>query len=152
MKRLLILIAAALAGTTAWATADLAAQNGTRTAIRGAKIVTGAGTTIDKGTIVMRDGVIEDVGANVTAPADASVIDGTGLTVYPGLIDMANSAAIDVPSADTFAPGAPAGGGGGGAGRGGRGGAANTESYADLERAKRLTILKPDFEASQVVR
>ena len=32
----------------------------------------------------MRDGVIEDVGAAVTAPADALVVDGTGLTVYPG--------------------------------------------------------------------
>src|SRR5215471_5267747 len=116
MKRLLILIAAALAGTTAWATADLAAQSGARTAIRGAKIVTGAGTTVDKGTIVMRDGVIEDVGANVTAPADASVIDGTGLTVYPGLIDMANSAAIDPGSAEApAASGAAAGAGGGGA-------------------------------------
>ena len=44
-----------------------------RYAIRGATIVTGAGATIDKGTIVMRDGVIEDVGATVTAPADAIV-------------------------------------------------------------------------------
>src|SRR5262249_58775879 len=55
-------------------------------------------------------------------------------------------------NADAPAPGATGAGGGGGGGRGGRGGAANTESYADLERAKRLTILKPDFEASQVVR
>lgn len=153
MKRLLIVITAALAAAIAWTTADLAAQGGARTAIRGAKIVTGAGPTIDKGTIVMRDGVIEDVGANVTAPADASVIDGTGLTVYPGLIDMANPAALESASADASAAGgAPAGGGGGGAGRGGRGGGPNTQSYADLERAKRLTILKPDFEASQVVR
>src|SRR5438105_2430054 len=62
-----------------------------RYAITNAKIVTGAGAAIDKGTLVMRDGVIEDVGAATAAPADAVVIDGTGLTVYPGLIDMANS-------------------------------------------------------------
>lgn len=149
MKRLLILMSAALVGAAAWTTGDVAAQSGARTAIRGAKIVTGAGTTIDKGTIVMRDGVIEDVGANVTAPADAIVIDGAGLTVYPGLIDMANTSALD--ATVTEAPATGGGGVAGGGGRGGRGGA-TTESYADLERAKRLTILKPDFEASQAVR
>lgn len=150
MKRLLILMAAALVGTAAWMTPDVAAQGGARTAIRGAKIVTGTGATIDKGTIVMRDGVIEDVGASVTAPPDAVVIDGTGLTVYPGLIDMANGAALNATVAEAPATGGGAAGGGGG--RGGRGGGATTESYADLERAKRLTILRPDFEAAQAVR
>jgi imidazolonepropionase-like amidohydrolase len=150
-KTLMVLVAAILVGSLAWRTERVAAQTGARTAIRGAKIVTGAGATIDKGTIVMRNGVIEDVGASVTVPADAVVIDGAGLTVYPGLIDMANPAALD-PTPETPAAGAGATGGGGGGGRGGRGGAASTETYADLERAKRLTILKPDFEASQVVR
>lgn len=121
-------------------------------AIRGARVMPVAGSAIDKGTVVMRDGVIVDVGANVTVPADAVVIDGAGLTVYPGLIDMANPAALESASADASAAVAAPAGGGGGAGRGGRGNAPNTESYADLERAKRLTILKPDFETSQVVR
>ncbi|HEX7778999.1 MAG TPA: hypothetical protein VF424_07170, partial [Vicinamibacterales bacterium] len=79
-------------------------------AIRGARIVPVSGATIDKGTVVMRDGVIVDVGANVTVPAEAIAIDGAELTVYPGLIDMANTSAVE-PS-DT---GAPAGGGGRGA-------------------------------------
>ena len=64
-------------------------------AIKGARIFTAAGAPIDNGTIVMRNGVIEDVGANVTAPADAIVIDGAGMNVYPGLIDMTNDAPID---------------------------------------------------------
>ena len=152
MKRLLVFIAAALAGTTAWTPVDLVAQSSARLAIRGAKIVTAAGTTLDHGTIVIRDGVIEDVGANVMVPADATLIDGTGLTVYPGLIDMANPAAIEASAAETPATSGAAGGGGSGAGRGGRGGAPDTESYASLERAKRLVILRPDFEASTVVR
>ncbi|HEX6463255.1 MAG TPA: hypothetical protein VFZ98_02330, partial [Vicinamibacterales bacterium] len=63
-------------------------------AIRGAKIVTGT-ATIDKGTLVMRNGLIEDVGANATVPSDAVVIDGSNMTVYPGLIDMTNTAAVD---------------------------------------------------------
>jgi hypothetical protein len=37
-------------------------------AIQGAKIVTGT-TTIDKGNLVMRDGVIADVGANAPIPS-----------------------------------------------------------------------------------
>jgi imidazolonepropionase-like amidohydrolase len=56
-------------------------------AIRNAKIVTVTGTTIDKGTVVIRDGKIADVGANVSVPGNAKVIDATGLSVYPGLID-----------------------------------------------------------------
>ena len=40
-------------------------------AIRGAKIVPVAGAVVDKGTVVMRDGVIIDVGANAAVPADA---------------------------------------------------------------------------------
>ena len=56
-------------------------------AITGARIVPVSGPAIEKGTVVIRDGLIEAVGAAVTAPADARTIDGTGLTVYPGLID-----------------------------------------------------------------
>src|SRR5262245_52456773 len=56
-------------------------------AIRNAQIVTGSGQTIAKGNVVFRKGLITDVGENAKIPADARVIDGTGMTVYPGLID-----------------------------------------------------------------
>ena len=56
-------------------------------AIQGARIMRVSGAPIDSGTVVVRDGVIEAVGANITAPADAWVIEGKGLTVYPGLVD-----------------------------------------------------------------
>jgi len=60
-------------------------------AITGAKLVTvpGPGGTIDGGTVVVRDGVIEAVGlaAKVAVPFDAEVLDGKGLVVYPGFID-----------------------------------------------------------------
>ena len=56
-------------------------------AIQGARVVTVSGGTIDNGTVVVRNGVITDVGRNVDVPADAWVIDGSGLTVYPGFID-----------------------------------------------------------------
>ena len=56
-------------------------------AIRNAKIVTVSGPVIAKGTVVVRNGIIEAVGENVPIPADAFVVEGEGLTVYPGLID-----------------------------------------------------------------
>src|SRR5690606_31914159 len=66
-------------------------------AIQGARIVPVSGPVIDTGTIVFRDGVITEVGANVAAPAGAQVIDGKGLTVYPGLIDMESTAGLSMP-------------------------------------------------------
>ncbi|MGC4046616.1 MAG: hypothetical protein QM758_22725 [Armatimonas sp.] len=56
-------------------------------AITGAKIVPVGSPTIEKGTLVLRDGRIEALGADVKPPADAKVIDGNGLTLYPALID-----------------------------------------------------------------
>ena len=67
-------------------------------AITNARIVTVSGAPIERGTVVVRDGLIAAVGANVTAPADARLIDGTGLTVYPGLIDSSTSLGIPQPS------------------------------------------------------
>jgi imidazolonepropionase-like amidohydrolase len=56
-------------------------------AIVHARIVTAPGQRIDNGTIVIRDGIITAVGANVPVPADARVWDAESLTVYAGLID-----------------------------------------------------------------
>ena len=48
--------------------------------------------------MVIRRNVIEAVGANVPPPADAYVIDDSGMTVYPGLIDMGPAGTLDVPA------------------------------------------------------
>ncbi|QQS41223.1 MAG: amidohydrolase family protein [Acidobacteriota bacterium] len=56
-------------------------------AITGAKIVTVSGAEIPNGTILIRDGKIAAVGANVSIPGGAEKIDGKGLSVYPGMID-----------------------------------------------------------------
>ena len=77
-------------------------------AITNARIVTVSGAAIDKGTIVVRNGLIAAVGTNVTAPPDARVIDATGLTVYPGLIDSYTNLALPEPAPTA----SPAGGGG----------------------------------------
>lgn len=74
-----------------WTTPPAAAQApATFYAITGARIVTLAGPVIERGTLVIREGRIVDVGANVTAPTGATVIDGTGLHVYPGFFDSAS--------------------------------------------------------------
>jgi imidazolonepropionase-like amidohydrolase len=85
------LAACAVAALTA---ADVAAQpqptqpqTPPHFAITNARIVPVAGPVLESGTVVVRDGVIRAVGARVTVPAEAWVMDGTGLTVYPGLID-----------------------------------------------------------------
>lgn len=84
-------------------------------AITNARIVTVSGPVIDRGTIVIRDGLIAAVGANVAAPRDARVIDGTGLTVYPGLIDSNTALGLAQPSPTPAS--SPAVGGGGGFGQ-----------------------------------
>ena len=79
-------------------------------AITNARIVSVTGPIVERGTVVIRNGLIAAVGANISAPPDARIIDGTGLTVYPGLIDAYTNIAL--PEA---APAPSPGGGGGGA-------------------------------------
>ena len=102
-----LLCALVVCGLTAWGQ-----PAPTSIAIRNAKIVPVSGPAIAKGTVVIRDGLIEAVGDAVAVPADAQVIDGEGMTVYPGLVDALSTWGM---------PGtAPAAAGG----RGGRGAAA----------------------------
>ncbi len=64
-----------------------AAGQGKTYAITNAKIHTLAGPAIENGTVVIRDGKIADVGAKVAVPSGATVINGRGLEVYPGIFD-----------------------------------------------------------------
>ncbi|RMF66347.1 MAG: hypothetical protein D6743_06555, partial [Calditrichaeota bacterium] len=66
-------------------------------ALVNARIVQAPGRVIPKGTIVLRDGVIEAVGANVSPPPDARVWDYSGLTVYPGLIESFSQVGLPKP-------------------------------------------------------
>jgi len=60
-------------------------------AIVGARIVTVSGATIDNGTIVIQNGKIAAIGANVSVPSGAEKIDGKGLSVFPGMIDASTN-------------------------------------------------------------
>ena len=139
MKKLIASAAAiALVGVVSLSGAQAPAQ--VTYAIRGAKIVPVSGAVIDNGNIVMRNGLIEAVGAGAAIPADAIEIDGKGLTVYPGLIDMGNSAAIDTPAQP--------------AQQGGFFGspAAPGQSREDQEREKRERIMQPNYLAAEHLR
>ncbi|MEP7066177.1 MAG: amidohydrolase [Gemmatimonadota bacterium] len=58
------------------------------TVIKNVTLLTAAGPRINNGAILLRNGKIESVGASVNAPADATVIDGGGKFVTPGIIDI----------------------------------------------------------------
>lgn len=79
-------------------------------AIRNARLVPVSGPPIARGTIVVARGVIAAMGADVAIPAEALVIDGTGLTVYPGLFDAMADLGLPVPPQRGAGPGQPGGG------------------------------------------
>ena len=110
-------------------------------ALVNARIQTVSHGAIDKGTIIIRKGLIEAVGPTVPVPADARVLDLSGKTVWPGLLDLTSSLGL---------PSAPAGGGGPGGGGGGGGGASAQASSGprglepDREAAKELRVSPSD--------
>ena len=63
-------------------------------AITGARIVVSPDKIIERGTLVMRDGVVVAVGTNVAVPAGAREWKLDGRTVYPGFIDLASSVGV----------------------------------------------------------
>ena len=123
-------------------------------AITNAKIVTVSGAAIESGTVVIRDGIIADVGANAKIPADARVFDAKGLTVYPGIFDAYTNIGLTPPqAAQTAAP--QVGGGGGGRGQQQAAPAVSTRSnYAagfqpELEAQDQLRGGDAQFEAQR---
>jgi hypothetical protein len=89
MNRLLALLAlAALACTSA------TAQNARPTAFTNARIHTVSGDTIERGTIVIKNGKIEAVGKDVVVPAGAKIIDASGKTIMPGLVSAWSRAGL----------------------------------------------------------
>jgi len=149
-SRLLSASALALALFGAWllwpaaAGAQLSTANAGAYAITNARVVTVSGPVIERGTVVVRDGLIAAVGPNVQPPADARVIDGAGLTVYPGLIDASSTLAVPRP---TPTPGATPGAGGGLAGLFGQ-----SAPTAVSPNSSRPPGLQPEVRAADVIR
>jgi len=70
-------------------------------AIRGARVVPVSSAPIENATVVVSHGLITAVGTNVAVPPDAWVIDGKGLTVYPGLVDGFTDVGVATPAPPT---------------------------------------------------
>jgi imidazolonepropionase-like amidohydrolase len=88
-------------------------------AIRGGRVITVSGAEIPNGTVVISGGRITAVGANVTVPGNAQVINATGMFVYPGMIETGSSiglseigqgavATVDISEVGSFNPNAQA--------------------------------------------
>ena len=68
-------------------------------AIVGARIVAVSKPPVEKGTVVIRGGEIVAVTDGTDSPGDVQRIEGAGLTVYPGLVDLHASTGLDQPAA-----------------------------------------------------
>src|SRR5216684_7874933 len=96
-----LFIAAALVASSALAQSVIINSPGRKplVAIRNATIVPVTSAAIPNGAIVFDNGLITALGANIAIPANATVIDGTGLFVYPGLIDSGSHVGLEEISA-----------------------------------------------------
>jgi imidazolonepropionase-like amidohydrolase len=95
MKKSLHLIVT-LALIASLAPPPVTAQQGSGvTVIQNGTILTVTKGTIQKGSILIRDGKIAEVSSSVKVPAGATVIDASGMFVSPGIIDCHSHIAID---------------------------------------------------------
>lgn len=91
----ILLIAALLLPSLASAQDGIVRQNNSnKFALTNAKIYTVTNGVIENGTIVISNGIITAVGANVDIPSDAMVIDYDGQEIYPGMIDAGTQVGI----------------------------------------------------------
>jgi imidazolonepropionase-like amidohydrolase len=74
------------------------------TVLKGARLLTVTHGTIENGVLVMQAGKITAVGSasTVMIPTDAQIIDATGMTIYPGLIDSETALGLTEISAEAM--------------------------------------------------
>lgn len=89
---LLKIVATVLVGGLVWS------QDGGKVCLEGARIITIGGAEIEKGSILIENGKISAIGEKITVPFDAKVIDCTGKTLMPGIIDAITARGLDLPN------------------------------------------------------
>jgi len=105
VKYRICIILALLASAILLLPAPARLQRGGAFAIKGGKIVTVTGATLASGIVVIRNGVITDIGENIAIPNDAQIVDASGLSVYPGLIDAHTDLGMPQPQPSQIQPG-----------------------------------------------
>ena len=91
MKKVFLIVLLAVVVTAQAPFAPAQSGAGKVVAITNVRIVPVVGAEVPNGTIVVKDGLIAAIGADVAVPAGAEVVDGTGLRAYPGMIDSYSS-------------------------------------------------------------
>ncbi|MBL8149218.1 MAG: amidohydrolase, partial [Blastocatellia bacterium] len=71
------------------------AQNSRATLIKDATVITITKGTIEKGSILIKDGKIAAVGKELAVPSDVQIIDAAGMYVMPGIIDCHSHIAVE---------------------------------------------------------
>jgi imidazolonepropionase-like amidohydrolase len=67
-------------------------------AIKNATVTTSPGKTLQGATVIISNGLIESIGVNIKIPANAQVITGDSLFIYPAFIDAASTAGVTKPA------------------------------------------------------
>lgn len=102
-------------------------------AVQGARVHTVSGPVLENATILIGNGSIQEIGVGISLPGDVAVIEGKGLDVYPGWIDMANSAGF---SADTSVAAA----------------AREAKTRLEAERIYRQALLRSQVNAASMIK
>jgi imidazolonepropionase-like amidohydrolase len=74
------------------------AEPSTVYALVGGRVIPVSGAPMESATVVLRDGLIHSVGAGAAPPADARVIDVSGLVLTPGIIDGFGGVGLPAPA------------------------------------------------------
>jgi imidazolonepropionase-like amidohydrolase len=89
MRKIILLLYVLVLATAAFA------QDRGNVLIRNGTVLTITKGNLESTDVLVRDGKISQIGKNITAPANFTVIDATGMYVMPGIIDAHSHAGID---------------------------------------------------------
>lgn len=104
---LLLLVQARSLAQTSFPAQGMRSNNPSLHAFTHANIVRAPGDVVMDGTLIIREGNVENVGKNLSLPAGAAVHDLHGLWIFPGFIDAYTSFGIDKPKREPEPPGQP---------------------------------------------
>jgi imidazolonepropionase-like amidohydrolase len=97
--KIITIVAAAALAVASFAAAARAQENSQDnsaiTLIKNATVITITRGRIEHGSVLIRNGKIADVGADISAPPGAKVIDASGMYVMPGIVDCHTHIAVD---------------------------------------------------------